>query len=150
MASMRLVNTAARTMLVVDDNIESGELSCLLLRHAGFRVLGASSGEQAREVWANNHSEIGVLLTDCIMADISGVDLAAQFLREKPTLQVLFMSGHGAEVLDAESTTSVKPTLIRKPFRSAELISQVGKAFEAAEKSDLISPIPAGEAIRSR
>ncbi|MDB6036396.1 MAG: domain S-box-containing protein [Verrucomicrobiales bacterium] len=150
MVSMRLVNTTARTMLVVDDNIESGELSCLLLRHAGFRVLNAASGEEARTVWMNNLSEIRVLLTDCVMADISGVDLAAQFLREKPTLQVLFMSGHGAEVLDAESTTSVKPTLIRKPFRSAELISQVEKAFETAENSNLISPVQTAETIRLR
>jgi two-component system, cell cycle sensor histidine kinase and response regulator CckA len=120
-------------VLVVDDNLDSRELSCYVLRRAGFSVLTAGSGVEALEVWAEHADEIAVLLTDCMMGDISGSEIALQFVRQKPRLQVLFMSGHDAESLELGQPLDEKVNFIQKPFRAADLLALMNQALEHSE-----------------
>jgi len=88
--------TAPETILVVDDYAALCNVAALLLGHCGYRVLTATSGEQAKQI-AHEH-QIDLLLTDVEMPGIQGDELAAWFRATRPGTLVVFMSGNPAQL----------------------------------------------------
>jgi CheY-like chemotaxis protein len=88
--------TAPETILVVDDYAALCNVAALLLGRCGYRVLTATSGEQAKQV-AREH-DIDLLLTDVEMPGMQGDELAAWFRATRPRTQVVFMSGNPAQL----------------------------------------------------
>ncbi|MPQ55414.1 response regulator [Duganella sp. FT27W] len=86
----------ALTLLVVEDNADARYLVCETLRALGHEVEAAASGEEALPQLASQ--QFDVLFTDVSLPGMSGVDLARQARRDKPTLEVLFASGYGDEL----------------------------------------------------
>lgn len=80
-------------ILVVDDHGEFCEVTSILLRRSGYRVLAARSGQQAKQV-ARENPGIDLLLTDVEMPGMSGDELAQWFRITCPGTAVAFMSGN--------------------------------------------------------
>src|SRR5437762_13393958 len=89
--------TAAGTVLVVDDNAMVSRLTCQMLRKAGYVVLAAEDSENALELAATHPAPIDLLLTDVVMPKIGGLELAHRCQELRPDLQVLFVSGYADE-----------------------------------------------------
>ena len=112
------------TILLVDDNIDICRLARFFSEKAGYAVVTASDGEEGLRFYQEHRSSIILLLTDVVMPNVGGIDLADRVLGIDSQLPVLFMSGspgcsnHGQEFL-------------LKPFRPAELIRTVGRALNA-------------------
>ena len=105
------------TILLVDD--EAFVLSTLhdALTHMGYEVLAAGGGAEALQLEATHPGPIDLLITDIMMSDLSGPDLARAFARRRPRAKVLYMSGF--TVVDfAHHTISVDPAIpvLHKPF----------------------------------
>jgi two-component system, cell cycle sensor histidine kinase and response regulator CckA len=106
-----------KTILVVDDEEAMVSLVRDALTLAGYEVLEAGSGAAALELEQAHTGTIDLLLTDIVMPDLSGPDLARKFSARRPRAKVLYMSAFS--VVDfAHHTISVElgVPILTKPF----------------------------------
>jgi PAS domain S-box-containing protein len=112
------------TILIAEDEQQVRELTCRLLRQAGYAVLAAADGEEALQIARGHSGPIDLLLTDVIMPRLSGDELAARLLVSRPGVPVLFVSGYANETLGIDG---MRPgtRYLQKPFVPAVLLESV-------------------------
>ena len=111
------------TILLAEDDSAVRTATERLLRHMGHNVLPADGGEQALNLARSFSGPIDLLITDLVMGELSGLDLAAKLALERPGLPVLLISGYSWH-----PTPSVPPDrwpheFLQKPF-SADLLEE--------------------------
>jgi PAS domain S-box-containing protein len=111
-------------VLVVEDRDIVRELACSILEDAGYRVVSAPGGPEALEL-ADDDVPFSLLLTDVVMPEMSGADLATRLRAAHPALRVLYMSGYTADVLGDEELALPHTAFLRKPFGTGELTAAV-------------------------
>ena len=113
------------TVLLVEDERAVRQLLASALRAAGYRVIEAADGEQARQL-ATDDGTIDLLLTDLVMPRLGGVDLATALVAEQPTLRVVFISGY-ADRLGSPSLAGplARAPFLQKPFPTGLLVRTV-------------------------
>jgi len=82
------------TILLVDDEDSLRIVVVDLLRQLGYQVLTASSGKEALSVAEKHSSKIDLLVTDVIMDELPGPELAEILLTSRPDMKVIFISGY--------------------------------------------------------
>ena len=114
------------TILVVDDEPSVLALVRTMLWRAGFTVLEAPGGEQALRLASEQTAAIQLLLTDVLMPDMNGYELAEKLMSRRPETKILFMTGYRDKVL-LESTGRAleEAPLIRKPFTAFNLVAKI-------------------------
>jgi CheY-like chemotaxis protein len=116
---------SAETILVVEDQPATAQITRILLESWGYRVLEAHGGEEALSKFAQNGDAIHLLLTDVIMPGITGPQLASEMLRRKPELRVVFMSGYPSDQLNQPDAA-----FLPKPFNPASLSRMIRKELD--------------------
>jgi len=111
----------AKTVLVVEDNVDVLDFVRDVLEAAGYRVLTAMTAAEATTLSEAHPSPIHLLLTDLVLSDLRGQALASRLRAARPTLRVLYISGYPAEVFAAESGSALDAPLLMKPFLITEL-----------------------------
>lgn len=119
------------TVLVVDDDPLALELIELTLSPLGYKVLLASSGEEALEVAENRDGKIDLLLTDMIMSGITGVDLVRQFINKYPKTKVMFMSGYVCPSIAHQDVALSEKAFVLKPFTTNTLARKMRSVLES-------------------
>jgi len=112
------------TVLVAEDDDGLRQLIVRVLSRNGYQVLVAESGERALEIAGAYDSTIDLLVTDVVMLDVDGAELAATLQRTNPALRVLMTSG----TADASVISHLTPgtsAFLAKPYRPSALIDQV-------------------------
>jgi two-component system, cell cycle sensor histidine kinase and response regulator CckA len=102
-----------------------------VLLSEGYRVLEASDGIEALSV-AERGEEIDLLLCDVVMPYLSGGELAARLLRERPGLQVLYTSGYPDDTVVQRGVSSVAVAFLPKPFSVDALLWKVRAILDGA------------------
>jgi two-component system cell cycle sensor histidine kinase/response regulator CckA len=120
---------AGRTVLVVDDEPELGEAVVRILENGGYRTLSATSGAKALALGVE---DCDLLLTDIIMPEMSGRQLADEIQQRRPDLPVLYMSGYSDGLIGSNGLLEEDVAFIEKPFTATQLLSRVGGVFLAA------------------
>ncbi len=122
---------APRTILVVDDELAVLTIVECMLEREEYAVLLANSADTALRIIERQDPVIDLMITDVVMPDINGRELAERALTVCPQLKVLFMSAYSnsevAHVKVLERTSGFLP----KPFTSLDLKEQVRKALTA-------------------
>lgn len=120
------------TVLVVDDEDEVRRLLVDVLRIGAYHVLEARNGEQAFEVAAAHDRPLDLLVTDLVMPQMGGTDLADKLRTLQPDLKVLFMSGYS----EKDRARELRPgeEFIAKPFLPADLFVRVNRFLAASAK----------------
>jgi CheY-like chemotaxis protein len=114
---------ARRTLLVAEDDPAVRKLLCHFLEAAGFRVLGAPGPVEALRL-ASQAGHIDGLVTDLLMPDMSGRELALKLRAERPELPVLFVSASAeADLLSGELAREAD--FLPKPFDRGGLLRAV-------------------------
>ncbi|MGA2786279.1 MAG: PAS domain-containing protein [Verrucomicrobiota bacterium] len=114
------------TILLVEDEAPVRSLARTLLERKGYHVIEADSGRSATKIWREKRDTIDLLFTDMVMPEgISGRELAAQLLAEKPGLKVIYSSGYTDDMLGENSPLRNNPNFLEKPFNSHKLLKQV-------------------------
>jgi len=122
-----------RTVLVVDDESAVRDVTMRAVARAGYRVLGASSGAHALELLSREpDSSVVLLLTDLMMPEMSGHELASRVSDAFPAVRIVTMSGYSPDELTRRGHAT-HPQLL-KPFTLPQLIAFVNDAF-AAERA---------------
>jgi DNA-binding response OmpR family regulator len=114
-------DTPHGTILVVDDNLDIRAFAKRFLETAGWAVVTAADGEEGLRIYEQYQSNIVLLLTDVMMPNVNGLELADRVQGIDSQLPVLFMSGSGYPGLEC----------IAKPFRSVELLDRISRALNA-------------------
>jgi PAS domain S-box-containing protein len=121
----------AETVLLVEDELSVRTLAEAILKRLGYRVLTADSGPSALEIWEDQGEHIDVLVTDVIMPQMSGGDLAQQLRSRHPGLKVLFMSGYTDDMLAGQGVLAGETQLIPKPFTPEALGRKLRDVLDA-------------------
>jgi len=110
------------TVLVVEDDPHILRLVQIILEEAGFEVLAASSATQAIRVESQFLRSIHLLLSDIMMPEMCGPDLAKALKQRRPEMRVMLMSGYAN---GAMLVLNHGWHFIQKPFVPAALIGSV-------------------------
>jgi CheY-like chemotaxis protein len=117
---------AGETVLIVDGQDALREVTERIFTRSGYRVITAASGAEAVAL-AARHDEIHLLLTDVIMPNMLGNEVAEKVRALKPDIEVLFMSGYPQGVLTLQGRLGADVDLIEKPFTAAAITERAGR-----------------------
>jgi CheY-like chemotaxis protein len=113
------------TILLVEDEDALRDATSRILTRAGYRVLAVGSGAEAVRTAQTHPEPIGLLLTDVIMPEMMGNEVATRVRAVLPDVPVLYMSGYAQPVLAEHGTLDPGVTMIEKPFSRRELLDRV-------------------------
>jgi hypothetical protein len=119
------LGVASGSVLVVEDEPSVRDMTSRLLERAGYRVIAVPDGTAALAVVEAATSPIDVLVTDVIMPNMSGIQLAELMLERYPSIALVLLSGYTSETLDIERVTARGATFLAKPLTGAQLLRAV-------------------------
>jgi PAS domain S-box-containing protein len=120
------------TILLVEDEDALRQVATRILTRAGYHVLATNGGAQAIHVAQTHPTAISLLLTDVIMPNMLGNEVAARIRAVRPGIPVLYMSGYAQPVLTENGTLPAGVTIVEKPFTSRELLRSVNTVMHEA------------------
>jgi CheY-like chemotaxis protein len=116
---------SSETILLVEDEPAVRRLARRALEAQGFHILEAASGAEALKIAGDHGTELDMLLTDVVMPQMSGVELAGRLTANDPALRVLYMSGYTEDTLGQRGVLSPETAFLSKPFTPAVLVEAV-------------------------
>ena len=119
------------TILVAEDEPIVLELVTTILEMKGYAVYAASNAHEAIRLAREHAGNINLLLTDVLMPDMNGDELAKKLLADDPSLKCLFMSGHTAHIVTHSGLLDEDIHFIQKPFTVDRLITKVHEVMES-------------------
>ena len=118
------------TVLVVEDEDMVRELTVRILRRLGYKVIEAHNAEEALQIEQNyQDGVIHLLLTDVVMPNMNGIELAEKLQERHRDLKIIFMSGYTNKVIINHGILNAKHQFIQKPFTASDLASKVRAAL---------------------
>jgi PAS domain S-box-containing protein len=117
-------------ILVVEDEEAVRQLVQRILERNGYEVVVAASGSEALEICGRSDG-VSLLLTDVIMPQMSGRDLAQQLMLKSPLTRVVFMSGYPGETLANHGISEGDRSYLQKPFTKEQLLDRVRNALDS-------------------
>lgn len=120
----------AGTVLVCEDEDAIRQLTVKQLQRSGYQVVAAANGMEALQVAADPEVDVVMLVTDVIMPEMNGWDLAQELTRRQPHVKTLFVSGYSGEVLAKQGIMAADINILTKPFRRAALLNRIKKLWE--------------------
>lgn len=129
-------NTAANdakgreTILLVEDERAILEVLSTMLRRQGYSILAAATPREALRIAGRRDREIDLLLTDVIMPEMNGKELARRIQKIHPGLRCLYMSGYTADVIADHGVLEAGILFIRKPFSQDDLLATLRGIFD--------------------
>jgi len=125
-------DTGSETILLVEDEDEVRAVLLQILTSKGYRVLPASSGDEALTIAVSHQGGLDLLLTDVTMPRMKGTQLADLLLAEYPNTRVVYMSGYNEEPLSESGRIC-----LQKPFTPQVLTQTVRAILDAPEAEPL-------------
>lgn len=117
-------------ILIAEDDADMKRFLERALQRAGYDTVAVDDGMAAYERLREEPFQL--LLTDIVMPEMNGIDLARRATRLDPDLKVMFITGFAAVALDDESGTPRGAKVLSKPFHLRELVREVGRMLEYA------------------
>jgi PAS domain S-box-containing protein len=119
------------TILLVEDDAAILDVVTKMLVDQGFTVLTASTPGEAIQLAREHVGEIKLLMTDVIMPEMNGRELAKNLLSLFPNMKRLFMSGYTADVIAHHGVLDEGVHFIQKPFSQQFLVTRVREVLDA-------------------
>jgi CheY-like chemotaxis protein len=122
----------AGTVLLVEDEEAVRVIARRVLERAGYRVLIARHGADALQLLAEHGPAIDALLSDVVMPEMGGVELAARAVERAPQLRVILMSGYTDADIGAIGQGGLVDGFVQKPFTAESLLDALQRVAPAA------------------
>jgi two-component system cell cycle sensor histidine kinase/response regulator CckA len=122
----------SETVLVAEDEDGVRELLRKVLTEFGYTVLTARHGRDALLVAGDRSGAIDLLVTDVVMPEMSGRELAETLRGRQPDLKVLYISGYTDDEVVQRGVSGREVAFLRKPFAFEELVRRVRGVLDAA------------------
>ncbi len=118
------------TILLVEDEDMVRQVARRILERNGYTVKEAGLGAEALLLSGQNSGPIHLLLTDVVMAGMSGRELADRLSLQRPEMKVLYMSGHTENAIVHHGVLDQGIAFIQKPFRHDILVQKVREVLD--------------------
>jgi two-component system, cell cycle sensor histidine kinase and response regulator CckA len=128
--------SSGETVLVVEDEPDILAISRRVLERLGYQVLTASTPTEAIRLVEARTGEVHLLMTDVVMPEMNGRDLARRLVALLPNLRCLYMSGYSTDIIASNGVLDTAVQFIQKPFSMADLAAKVRTAL--ASKQNVI------------
>jgi PAS domain S-box-containing protein len=129
----RLVHSKGGTILLVEDEDALREVTRRILAQGGYDVISVARGDRALASAAAHDGPIDLLLSDVVMPQMAGPELARRLQAARPETGVLLMSGFAQPILDSGGHLDEGVILIEKPFAGPALLEKVLQIIERGE-----------------
>jgi two-component system cell cycle sensor histidine kinase/response regulator CckA len=127
----KLTDHGNKTVLLVEDDDDLREILTHALEGSGFHVLKPVTPEEAISIVKQYSGEIHIVITDVVMPQKSGPEIAKEIRALRPKIQVLFISGYLDDRLEQFGIKSQGNYCLQKPFSSEALISRVERILQS-------------------
>jgi PAS domain S-box-containing protein len=125
--------TGTETILLVEDDEAILNLGKMILENLGYTVLAAGTPVDAIHLVEKHSGDIHLLITDVVMPEMNGRELAEQLSAIRPNLECLYMSGYTADVIAHRGILDEGVGFIQKPFLSEDLAAKVRQVLDHLE-----------------
>jgi PAS domain S-box-containing protein len=119
------------TVLIVEDEAAVRDMMSQLIARAGYQVLAVGDGVEALATADAYAEPIDVLVSDVVMPNLSGFDLAERIVERRPDIGIVLLSGYTAVTLDLEQAISRGARFVAKPIASGELRRAIREVLAA-------------------
>ncbi len=120
-------------ILVVEDEDDVRSYAVSVLSSAGYSVLQASGGPDGVGIAESFESPIHLLITDLVMPQMNGQELAVRLRESRPAMRVLYMSGYSEDAISERGIVSMEMAFMAKPFNPDQLLAKVRETLEVQE-----------------
>ena len=128
---------AGKRILVVEDEDPVRAILCRVLTQTGYRVLEASTPRDALYRFGKSKETVDLLVTDLVMPEMDGYELAAQLRSMQPGLRVLYISGYSPEAYENKGILRPGAHFLQKPFDTKSLLTKILVVFTTPEPESL-------------
>lgn len=122
----------SETILVVEDERDVRELTCQLLEHHGYTALDASNSGEALLTCERYDGRIDLMLSDVVMPQMSGTELAQRVAPLRPNMRVLYMSGYLDDAISKHGLLMEPSSFLLKPFNRRVLLEKVREVLDGS------------------
>ena len=119
------------TVLVVEDEPEVRSLVERVLKSHGYRVLVADRPSEALTISSKPEVRLDLMVTDVIMPEMNGCELARRLHSDRPEMPILFLSGYTDQAIARQGILNPGVALLEKPFRPRDLAARVREALDS-------------------
>ena len=126
--------TGNETILLVEDEKAIRRTATMMLERLGYSVLGTSQPTEAISIAESHAEEIDMLMTDVVMPEMSGRELADSLTNLYPKLRCLFMSGYTANVIAHHGVLDEGVHFISKPFAKQDLAKKIREVLDDVKR----------------
>jgi two-component system, cell cycle sensor histidine kinase and response regulator CckA len=126
-----LVPTGSETVLLVEDEDMLRTFTKQVLQKSGYTVLEARHGAEALDLYMDRLDTINLTVTDVIMPEMNGRQLAEQLLCRQPKMKILYMSGYTDNVISSTGLLEEGKAFIEKPFTPFSLAGKIRELLTA-------------------
>jgi two-component system, cell cycle sensor histidine kinase and response regulator CckA len=128
-STLSVAPLARPVVLLVEDDDPVRELLGRALRCNGFEVVAAASGEEALDLEPTR--PVDLLLSDVMLPNQNGFEVASQIRRRSPHIPVIFMSGYYDQAVAEAAHLDISSTILQKPFAVADLLAHLRAVYAA-------------------
>ncbi len=125
----------SETVLVAEDEDVVRQLVCTILEEFGYKVLCAASGAEAIKIAQEHPGTIDILVTDVVMPEMHGPELASHLSKQRPELKVLYVSGYSENDISEQGVLYEGLEVLQKPFSRAALAEKIRKILDSPARS---------------
>lgn len=127
----------SETVLLAEDHDGLRELAQEILEALGYRVVVATNGKEAVELFKTNPGQIDLAILDVVMPGLSGPDVYLEMSAIRPSLAVVFATGYTAEAASLTSLVKKGATVLQKPYSAKTLSQAIRGVLERTDSSVL-------------
>jgi CheY-like chemotaxis protein len=131
--SAKPASLVSGSILLVEDEPSVRDMTRRVLERAGYVVTTVDDGRAAMTEAEERATPFDVLVTDVVMPQMSGIELATWMLDRRPETGVVLLSGYTAETLDLERLLGLGATFASKPLSSGEMLQAIRDAAALAK-----------------
>ncbi len=123
------ISQGTERILVVDDEPSIRRLIMDTLQPLGYRLLEASCGREALQINKTTDGEIDILLTDVVMPEMNGMELADIIRESRPSIKVIFTSGYTDRTIFNHDALDDRMSFLQKPITPKKLVSKLNNVL---------------------
>ena len=131
--------TGHEIILLVEDEPAILKMTARMLEREGYTVVAASTPGEAIRLANEHHGDIHLLITDVVMPEMNGRDLAKNIRSLYPHLKRLFMSGYTADIIAHHGVLDRGVCFLQKPFSKSDLTAKVREILDGINVADVES-----------
>jgi diguanylate cyclase (GGDEF)-like protein/PAS domain S-box-containing protein len=124
------------TIALVEDEPAVRDLATRVLRGRGYNVIPAENGRQALDVLGRYPNRVDMLVTDVVMPEMGGRDLADRVGMMRPGVKILFMSGYSTDAVEQQGVLAHGSAFLEKPFSPDSLLRKVRDMLDVMEPGE--------------